>query len=839
MISEWFALRSMLVIDDLKKGQFKNQFYKQLVNTLTDVNSGFTDCLLSYRDALLSCPKTERAILPFTYPINDNDKTLLESIGLEVNVNLQEIKLNEECFLEANDGVIDFSDVYDLKKKRFVKNYPIDPSLSNLLNDDRYINYNGNAQQTSIRIALTSEKNSTLIVNLPTGMGKTLIAHALTGFSNNNKFTLVIVPTIGLAIDQGERVIEALEKMNLNTSGYYNWYGGQDKKIQDQIKKNIKNGTQQILFCSPESACRSLLPTLYHCAENDYLENVIVDEAHLVDQWGADFRPYFQIFSAVFHSLRKISKTGIRCVLMSATFSEKTLNVLKKLFETDSGQLIEIVGNSLRPEIQYSVKKVNEESHFTEVIQATLRLPKPLIVYTVTVIDAKRIFSRLTTLGISRVDMFTGETSSASREEILKRWTESKLDIIIATSAFGVGMDKSDVRSVLHASIPENIDRFYQEVGRSGRDGIASQSFLIYHENQYDVSEKINNQTLISHDLGLKRWKKMWETGIANDSGNRVVNVQTIHDDLSRQTDENEKWNWRTLLLMKRSGLIDIQFTPPNPPSWDDNLDDFDNKLIISKYFDEYYKKIRVIPLNDRHMTSNAWVINVDTQRKYEIDNQRMGFKKLEDWLKNQDIKPLCLELKKYYTFNNYQPEYVCGGCPGCRSQGRVSNKPSSIGYSCHVIGINNPSKWQHPISLNNLHQFVYYDESKYKTNRSIIRDWINWISPLIETGSIKAIRSDPETLALINKRISSGTNNFWIGIQNNDYDYLDFWPELILLMPEAKDIPDMGFEVTPKILVAPKNIKHSIHNNSFWWERDNTSLSLTNFLSGLNYVNH
>ena len=834
MIQEWFELKKYLSNPE-EDTCFENQFFQRLVDVHKDPNSGVSDKLSAYRDALMSCPSNEDRNLPISnLDVNTND--LVEKFGLVVNSYINTISLSKDFFLKSNIGNVDLTSIYELKKRRFISKYPLDPALKNYLNNDAFESYNGKSQRDALRHTLLADKNETLIINIPTGFGKTLIAHALTGFSNINKFTLVIVPTIALAIDQGKRVVELFEKIGISGVNVFYWHGGQDKQIHDQIKENIKSGKQKILFCSPESACRSLLPTLYQSVENDYLSNVVVDEAHLVDHWGADFRPYFQIFSAVFNSLRKVSKTGIKCVLMSATFSPKTLKIISELFSAEEKMPIKILGNALRPEIQYDVKKVNN-NHLEEVVHAANLLPKPLIIYTVKVETASQIYNELHKQNFNRLALFTGLTSSDDRDTVLNEWAKGNVDIVVATSAFGVGVDKANVRSVLHAEVPENLDRFYQEVGRSGRDGLASQSLLIYHDQQFEIANNLNSQKLITTELGLERWRQMWNSGQSCTLGKKV-SIGSLRQELKRTSEENEKWNLRTLLLMQRSKLISISFEKPNPPEWDDNQTDENNKKCRDDYYDYYYKTLIISPISDSHLNLDTWNDLINKQRNFEIKSQNNGFFQLKNWIYNSEIKPLCLELEKFYTIEHKQPEYCCGGCPGCRNNGRqVLN--TTIGKVCHVEGFNSEENWGPPLSENKLFIPIYYDKVEETSVKKFIRNLSGWLTPFIENGTIKIIRSDKNTLNGLAKKFPRGMRSFWVGETFIDSNESDSWSEIILLTPDSDRIPDLGFMETPQILLAPKQIPHPNHSTSLWWERDNQSMSLKVFLSGISYDNH
>lgn len=351
-----------------------------------------------------------------------------------------------------------------------------------------------------------------MIINLPTGSGKTLVIHALSLFAGKKKLVLVIVPTVGLALEQASRAAEVLDRAGCCHGGSYALYSGQSETETQQVLERLKEGSQRILFCSPESAIGKLRPALFRLAEQGQLEALIVDEAHIIDQWGSEFRPEFQLLAPLFRSLKEHSKKSIRTVLMSATFSESTLQLLKDSFLREGAQAIEVHGSFLRPELNFNLlKTVDSEAHQVAVLEAILRLPRPLILYTTKQKEAESWRDLLLAQGFVRVGLFHGGTPANQRDDLIRQWGDDELDIMVATSAFGVGMDKSGVRSVLHASVPESLDRFYQEAGR-GRDGNACWSWMIYHPGQLHLAKGLSQEKLISAGLGLERWKTLLQT---------------------------------------------------------------------------------------------------------------------------------------------------------------------------------------------------------------------------------------------------------------------------------------------------------------------------------------
>ena len=158
----------------------------------------------------------------------------------------------------------------------------------------------------------------------------------------------------------------------------------------------------------------------------------------------------------------------------------------------------------LRPEPQYWFSHADS---FTEkeskVLEALRYAPRPFILYVTKQQDCVKWEKILKSNGYERIARFDGKTSDTDRKHIIDAWIKNKLDGVLATSAFGVGIDKGDVRTVIHATIPETLDRFYQEVGRGGRDGKPSVSLVIYEDSDWDICRKMANPTLISNELVL------------------------------------------------------------------------------------------------------------------------------------------------------------------------------------------------------------------------------------------------------------------------------------------------------------------------------------------------
>ena len=139
-------------------------------------------------------------------------------------------------------------------------------------------------------------------------------------------------------------------------------------------------------------------------------------------------------------------------------------------------------------------------------------------------------------------------------------WQDDKVEIIVATSAFGMGVDKSDVRAIVHACFPENLDRYYQEVGRSGRDGATSISLFVPSKVDHAYAKRNSTKLLSDNEIITTRWDKLLNQSATGKEFQFKVWTGAKREGLIglRTYDENELWNVRLLLMMKRADLITI-----------------------------------------------------------------------------------------------------------------------------------------------------------------------------------------------------------------------------------------------------------------------------------------
>jgi hypothetical protein len=308
-------------------------------------------------------------------------------------------------------------------------------------------------------------------------------------------------------------------------------------------------------------------------------------------------------------------------------------------------------------------------------LEAVRFLPRPLILYTTLRDHAFDLFLKLQDQGHRRVKIVRGgDMSDPSSDQLLKDWRDGLIDIVVATSAFGLGMDQDEVRSVVHACLPETIDRYYQEVGRSGRDGNASVALLVSAISDIGVAERLSTERIISVDRGFERWEAMWlrrRTGQGDQTF--IVSLDERPTDIAEAGSYNVSWNLRTLVLMARVGLI--EFAPHEPPMIERGHQEteleFDERR--RRRLDEFSREVSLRVRDARHSDRRHWndavagirnTLRLNDQREAQLVNELRDLR-----------RPLNDIFREVYTLIDppVVPPLVAGSCPVTRERDTVS----------------------------------------------------------------------------------------------------------------------------------------------------------------------
>ena len=632
----------------------------------------------------------------------------------------------------TDDGI--FADAFSDKTVRQDGRCPADPFIEAVTG---FTYYSSPGQRESIRATFLIPPGDTLIVNLPTGSGKSLVGHAPALIHRQEgHLTIFVVPTVALAIDQARQIEPLMVRDGASRQRWpLAWYGGLSASERSEIRRRMLNGTQRILFTSPEALTTSLLRTVFEVARKGMLRYLVIDEAHLVTQWGDEFRPAFQALAGLRNSLlRQSGEFPFRTLLLSATFTPETIETLANLFgPPDRVQMVAAV--HLRPEPQYwwtGATSADEKKN--RVIEAIRHAPRPFILYVTTRDDALAWYGTLkSSAGYQRIRRFDGTTPDEERKAIIDAWVTNQLDGVVATSAFGVGIDKQDIRTIIHATIPETLDRFYQEVGRGGRDGKPSASFLVYEDSDWSIPKNMATPKIISNELGFARWKTLYG-GRSDDRGDGsfAVNLNSIRTGLTGNNDENVRWNMRTLLLMSRAGFLRLELEPSAQGDFDDD-DDHSSMLAALATF-------RVRLLREDHLLAECWEKAVSDSRERTLEAGRKNLHLMKRMLVDRrEVSEILADL-----YRNHSPQWpivvtrVCGGCPSDRhAEFRESYYHVPTASPVHRVAPANLDRWQATFPrLDSRYVPVFYDPQGQKAELLRFLRWLVSECGVQEVGS-------------------------------------------------------------------------------------------------------
>ena len=226
---------------------------------------------------------------------------------------------------------------------------------------------------------------------------------------------------------------------------------------------------------------------------------------------------------------------------------------------------IEIRCDALRREPRFELVTATSFRDKNEKTRELLRcLPRPMVVYVMRPDQAEKVKEIAADIGITNVETFTGKTKADERSRIINEWSENEFDIIVATSAFGVGVDKSDVRTVLHLYVPDNPNAYYQELGRGGRDGLPCLSVMCVYPDEDLESAFVMTDKVLGSDKILGRWDSMLNSHTSTrgiDYCTLDTSVKPSYNSVDYAEDTSmvdQKWNIYVILLLRRYNLIKI-----------------------------------------------------------------------------------------------------------------------------------------------------------------------------------------------------------------------------------------------------------------------------------------
>ena len=304
------------------------------------------------------------------------------------------------------------------------------------------------------------EGNHTLAM-LPTGTGKSL-CYQLSGYILKGH-VLIVSPLLSLMQDQVEQMKMNGEKSVVAINSFLS--GAERKRVLSNIRQ------YKFIFVSPETLANEKMVNMLKRLN---ISLFVIDEAHCISQWGYDFRPDYIKLGDVRKSLNHPLTLALTATATVAVRND----IIKSLKLEECKQIVFSVD---RPNIAMSVVQMKGyQEKWENLYQMVANLAGPGIVYFSSKKVAEQAVSFLNQKGIERVAAYHGGMDQESRILIQQQFLLNQLDIICATSAFGMGVNKENIRFVIHFHMPQNVESYLQEIGRAGRDGLMSIAILFY-----------------------------------------------------------------------------------------------------------------------------------------------------------------------------------------------------------------------------------------------------------------------------------------------------------------------------------------------------------------------
>lgn len=465
-----------------------------------------------------------RPFVPYLIPLIK--KTFVSEIC--ENVNFNEIIKEHPVALAYALAIINVKDRFSVTPSWILKNYPEFERIMNLLRNrpcitgcsycdqaldaqfglkrffgfESYRTFDGEPlQEESVKAAIN---NKSLLAIFPTGGGKSLAFQvpALMSGENVKGLTVIISPLQSLMKDQ----VDNLEKVYITDAVTIN--GLLDPIERAQSIERVKDGSASMLYISPETL-RSR--TIEHILMGRKIVRFVIDEAHCFSSWGQDFRVDYLYIGDFIKNLqeKKNLDEGIPVSCFTATAKLKVIEDIKTYFLDKLSIELEVFSaSSTRDNLHYRVfEKNDQEGKYSALRNLIEQNQCPTIVYVSRTNTAYELAERLSSDGYL-AKPYHGRMDKTEKSENQDAFMAGDVSIMVATSAFGMGVDKKDVGMVIHYEISNSLENYVQEAGRAGRDeNITAECYILYDENDLDKHFALLNQTKLNINEIQQVWK--------------------------------------------------------------------------------------------------------------------------------------------------------------------------------------------------------------------------------------------------------------------------------------------------------------------------------------------
>lgn len=363
-------------------------------------------------------------------------------------------------------------------------------------------------QETIIKRTTEERKHS--LVLMPTGSGKSL-CYQIPALYFENK-TIVISPLIALMQDQ----VDALRKKNVPAAFINSTLSKQEreKRLEDFLNGNIK-----ILYVTPERFRKKDFIEKIKTVKIDLLA---VDEAHCISEWGHDFRPDYSRIG----EFREILGNPLTIALTATATKDVQEDILVKLNLNKDEVKIFHQGID-RPNLRLEAADVFDDNEkLKEILAALKKYNGSGIIYFSLIKTLEKFSEMIGDRGFER-GIYHGKLEDKQRKQMQRDFLGGKQKLILATNAFGMGIDKADIRFVIHAEVPSSIESYYQEIGRAGRDGKDSLCLLLYNQEDLYTQMEFIKWSNPDADFYFALYNLLQrDTGLINSSGIDLIREQ-------------------------------------------------------------------------------------------------------------------------------------------------------------------------------------------------------------------------------------------------------------------------------------------------------------------------
>lgn len=314
-----------------------------------------------------------------------------------------------------------------------------------------------------------------LVAIMPTGAGKSICFQVPALLQEG--LTIVFSPLISLMKDQ----VDGLRQQKIPAAFINSIL---DQETFNKTLYYVRIGAVKILYISPERLAsqffRNVLQTLK-------ISQIIVDEAHCISQWGHDFRPAYQLIGQFLKTMPHRPVVGA----FTATATKAVERDIKILLGLENAQ-VHITGFD-RPNLHFAVARLSQRmDYIVDYVKA--HQEQSGVIYCITRKDVEKVYQNLVKAGIAAGYYHAGLPDQV-RKDMQNKYAFDEIQVMVATNAFGMGIDKSNVRYVLHYQMPRNMESYYQEAGRAGRDGAPAECILLYNGQDVQVHKYLLEQS--------------------------------------------------------------------------------------------------------------------------------------------------------------------------------------------------------------------------------------------------------------------------------------------------------------------------------------------------------